>query len=190
MCYVDLNPVRAKLAESLEDSEFTSIYDRIMAKKARKRLDAMDAQQEKAQAGEKTLSLDEERLAEERELLITALKREEFLLPLDGEDGAFSRVKEQEYLAVVDWTGRQLRKDKPGAISAEIRPVLESLELDAEEWLETVRKYRFRFGLVAGTVEHIRRVAEKLGKRWMKGCRSGEQAFLNNGPPANSPVAA
>ena len=35
MAYVDLNPVRAKLAETLEASEFTSIHDRLTARKAR-----------------------------------------------------------------------------------------------------------------------------------------------------------
>jgi REP element-mobilizing transposase RayT len=31
---------------------------------------------------------------------------------------------------------------------------------------------------------------EEVAKRRLKGCRSGEQAFLNNGPPAHSPAAA
>jgi hypothetical protein len=38
MAYVDLNPVRARLADTLEDSVFTSIYDRLTAQRAKKRL--------------------------------------------------------------------------------------------------------------------------------------------------------
>ncbi len=85
---------------------------------------------------------------------------------------------------MVDWTGRQLRSDKPGAISPEVRPLLESLELDPEEWVETIRTYGKRFGIVAGTVEHIREAASALGRRWLKGCRSCESAFLT---PERSP---
>ena len=35
MAYVDLNPVRAKLADTLEASTFTSVHDRLVARKAR-----------------------------------------------------------------------------------------------------------------------------------------------------------
>ena len=38
MAYVDLNPVRARLADTLEDYEFTSVYDRMIAERASKRV--------------------------------------------------------------------------------------------------------------------------------------------------------
>jgi putative transposase len=41
MAYVDLNPVRAQIAEGLADSEFTSAYDRVVAQRARVRLEAL-----------------------------------------------------------------------------------------------------------------------------------------------------
>ncbi len=41
--YVDLNPIRAAMAESLEKSEFTSAYDRLVAQ-AGKRVESSAAQ--------------------------------------------------------------------------------------------------------------------------------------------------
>ncbi|MFQ3241080.1 MAG: hypothetical protein ACI9A1_000406 [Lentimonas sp.] len=38
MAYVDLNPVRAQIADGLEESHFTSVYDRVMAQRAKVRL--------------------------------------------------------------------------------------------------------------------------------------------------------
>ena len=81
-----------------------------------------------------------------------------------------------------------MRKDIPGVISEDIRPLLESLELDAGEWVETVKKYRKRFGLMAGTVEHIREAAARTGKAWLKGCRSCEAAFRKKKSPIPVPA--
>ena len=36
--YVDLNPVRARIADTLEDYEFTSVYDRMIAERASRRV--------------------------------------------------------------------------------------------------------------------------------------------------------
>ena len=52
---------------------------------------------------------------------------------------------ETEYLWLVDWTGRQLREDKPGAIDPRVAPILESLGLDGRQWAKTVRGYRKLF---------------------------------------------
>ena len=38
MAYVDLNPVRARIAATLEDYGFTSVYDRMIAARASKRV--------------------------------------------------------------------------------------------------------------------------------------------------------
>ena len=42
MAYVDLNPVRAKMAACLEESRLTSVHDRIIARRARLRLEVID----------------------------------------------------------------------------------------------------------------------------------------------------
>ena len=39
-------------------------------------------------------------------------------------------------LKLLDWTGRQLRKDKAGKIPAEFDSILERLDCSAESWLD------------------------------------------------------
>ncbi|MCF7837273.1 MAG: transposase [Candidatus Marinimicrobia bacterium] len=177
MCYVDLNPVRARLATSLEGSEFTGAYDRIMARKAAERAKALECAVE---------DVSPEQLAHAKGELERALEREKFLCPLDEGRHLFAYYGTMDYLRVVDATGRALRSDKPGRIGEDVRPLLESLDLDADEWLETVRKYGKRFGLVAGTVEHLREAARQMGQRWVKGCGCAAAVFRR--PPESLPV--
>ena len=40
-----------------------------------------------------------------------------------------------DYLDLVDWTGRQIRDDKRGAIDESLPGILNRLELDGEQWL-------------------------------------------------------
>ncbi len=61
-----------------------------------------------------------------------------------------------QYLRLLDWTGRQIRAKKAGSVSkagsipADCAPILERLELNAETWLDVVRNFRKRFRTEAG----------------------------------------
>jgi hypothetical protein len=66
--------------------------------------------------------------------------------------GCLSMTLDQ-YLKLLDWTGRQIRKDKVGAISADCAPVLERLDCSAETWVDFVRHFRKRFRNEAGLAE-------------------------------------
>jgi hypothetical protein len=55
-----------------------------------------------------------------------------------------------QYLQLLDWTGRQLRRDKPGVISSDLKPILERLDCTVESWMDLVRNFRRRFRTEAG----------------------------------------
>ena len=44
-----------------------------------------------------------------------------------------------DYLRILDWTGRQLRRDQRGAIAQDLRPILERLGSGGESWGDGVR---------------------------------------------------
>ena len=64
-----------------------------------------------------------------------------------------------QYLKLLDWTGRQLRKDKAGKIPAEFDPILERLDCSAESWLDLVQNFRKRFRTEAGLAKSLQSVS-------------------------------
>ena len=67
----------------------------------------------------------------------------------DGVHGSLRETLDQ-YLKLLDWTGRQIRKDKVGAIPKDCAPILERLECSAETWVDFVKNFRKRFRNEAG----------------------------------------
>ena len=132
MAYVDLNPVRAKMAATPEQSDHTSIKERISP------------------------SLN---LAESISELAATHQLNHFdmaLKPLLAFEGNVTMNKQQgvlfslcDYLELVDITGRIIRDDKRGAIPLHLSPILERLGLDRKTWLtnatafEHIYKKRF-----------------------------------------------
>lgn len=121
MAYVDLNPIRAKLATTPELSDYTSIQER-----TRPIFNLSNAVKAQVRRGE---------------LYDTDLPIE--LKPLLHFDSVISEKNPQtgipfsfdDYLALVDWTGRAIREDKRGFIDNNLPSILERMDIPIKHWL-------------------------------------------------------
>lgn len=82
-----------------------------------------------------------------------------------------------EYLQLLDWTGRELRSGKRGAIPADVAPLLTRLHVSEESWLKLVTGFSRIFRLAAGTPLSLQRDAEKHGKRRREGIAQSTALF-------------
>src|SRR5690606_8875453 len=134
MAYVDLNPIRAGMEKDLTTSDFTSIQQRLF--------DYAKESGDKS-ATEKTLR---ERAGEQaaiKEELGLADLPEAPLMPFDGSSHTdihtalpFTR---EDYLDLVDKTGRAIRDDKRGFIPSDIPPIISRLGINPDRWLEHIQ---------------------------------------------------
>ncbi len=106
MAYIDLNPVRAGVCETLEESEFTSIQARIRQ---------LSAEQSPPKRPVPKLMPFGAGMNDEQEPAS---------LPYDL----------RNYIELVDWTGRIARADKKGFIPENAPPLLSVLRLNQEQW--------------------------------------------------------
>lgn len=131
MAYVDLNPIRAKMADTLEQSDHTSIQLRIQA--------------------------------------VLKGEQPENLLPFIGTERknqpkgiAFSL---QDYLELVEDTGRIIRADKRGLISKSSAKLLIRLNIPHENWLKLTTEFGKLFHGPVGTLQELSSYCEHLEKR-------------------------
>jgi REP element-mobilizing transposase RayT len=148
MAYVDLNPVRADMADTPEASDYTSIQRRIHAL-------ADQTNDQPAQPEE--------------------------LLPFVGNPrqempkGLAFRL--MDYLELVDWTGRQLRDDKRGAISESAPPILQRLGINTDSWLSLTQQFESHFSTFAGRADDIRHACQSRGQSWAYGMGAARRLF-------------
>ena len=84
-----------------------------------------------------------------------------------------------EYLSLLDWTGRQIRVDKPGHIPHELPPILERLQINQNHWPKTIESYGENSRAFFGTEPSMREMAHKLNKKWCVGVGFSKLAFLS-----------
>ena len=130
MAYVDLNPVRAGIAQELIDSDFTSIQERIKAFKQAQQ--AVEDEQNDQVADSST---------KDDEAWLTSYQPESLLA--FGTSNCqnklcFSLV---DYLDLVDWTGRSVRSDKKGFIDADVPELVKQLGISEQSWLELSQRF-------------------------------------------------
>jgi hypothetical protein len=96
-----------------------------------------------------------------------------WLAPLErcvvGEDAEVTRLTVEQYLDLVDATGRLIREGKRGAIDPRLAPILQRLELSVEAWLATMLGWRQMLGGSAlGRLASRTAEAGRRGVRWIK----------------------
>jgi len=97
---------------------------------------------------------------------------------IEGRDAGLLGFREQggplplyrdEYLGLVDWTGRQLRRGKQGKIAAELPPIVERLNYSARQWQREMTHYGKWYYRAVGGLAAIENYCEHLGQQWLKG---------------------
>ena len=95
-------------------------------------------------------------------------------------DLGFLSLTPEQYLSLLDWTGRQVRQDKRGSIPAELAPILERLQIVEEQWFETVLNFGRTFRTAAGRIDSLAAEAVRRGRRWLQGMRASRRQFSRN----------
>lgn len=158
MAYVDLNPMRADIASTPEESEFTSICARIKILKA-----------------------------QQSSMLPTSAGSDGFAtaLPLLAFNDSNSEGRPaipfsiSDYLALVNWTATARRKDRRSAIEEQFPVIMNRLNLDSEAWQVAMRPHGNVFGRALGRLDYMRLHARTLGQSWVRGLQQAERIYRN-----------
>ena len=139
LAYVDLNPVRAGMAKTPEEADYTSIADRSAS------------MQQNAHGGNK------------------APKQPDHLLSFVGNPRADTPkglpFRLADYLELLDWSGRAVLENKRGAIPQDQPPILERLQIDPKHWLYMTQHFESKFKGLVGAGYSLKAACKELGYR-------------------------
>ena len=172
MVYADLNPIRAALAATPEDSDFTSVQERIRAWK-----------EEVVQSFAKTKSTDAGLPIEIPSVGNPDAKgTDTWLCPIasaSGKRGLLSMTT-AEYIDLVDRSGRMVVAGKRGSIDADLAPILQRMGVNPDTWVDTVSRFGSIFHGAVGTVSNLRAFADQVGRKWIAGVSAARSAFVSS----------
>jgi REP element-mobilizing transposase RayT len=209
--YVDLNPIRAGVAETPKQSEYTSAFDRIQSRPTTRpaaashgplpaslpthvptapcppvappRADSWLCElslQEGVSASPDANSpaaVHDSRLASTEATEAPGEHRVGPNRAVRASDQGYLPIRLDQYLSLLDWTGRQLRVGSRGTIPSGLAPILERLGVIGDGWVETVRQFGRWFKTAAGRRASLAHLAVRRGKAWLQGQSAAALAF-------------
>jgi REP element-mobilizing transposase RayT len=155
MAYVDLNPIRAGMAETPETSDFTSIQQRIQEGQANPK--PMPQPTETA----------EEILPEAPIMPFDATGQADWAIPFAYDD----------YLDLVDWTGRAVHPKKRGAIPSYQPKILHRIGMDAEQFINYAHRFLKEFGSAVGKPQKLVALCTQRHTRYVRGVQAARKLF-------------
>lgn len=188
--YVDLNEVRAALARTPEESYHTSAYRRILGRLLRLERAAL-------QRSDGPVATWSQLRAEDPDFWLCPIDQASqapLLGPGPTDPGTvqappsaslvhkqrrhgFLPVTLDQYLALLDWSGRGCPRDKPGAIDADLPPILKRLGLGASGWLELLQQFDQGSRQAVGSPSALLEEALRRGRRWLHGLGQARRCF-------------
>jgi len=203
--YVDLNPVRAAMAATPDQSRHTSAYDRIQGHQGKlidsAAFDLVPISTETAGKVIRETPVDELRRrhkAKKHNPRGRKVRRDGWLSPLtldsevlslepqvhlDGmraSDKGFLHVNWEDYFALLRWTACQSIDGMSAKVPANLAGLLSSLGVDASMWRDLVWHFKKYFGRATcvGSPTAMAADAERFGKRWHRGQKTARAFYL------------
>jgi hypothetical protein len=99
-------------------------------------------------------------------------------LHVRASDQGFLPIQVEHYVMLLDWTGRELRADKRGAIPDHLAPIVDRLGINRSNWVETVRGFGRLFKQAAGRPSSLVDAAARRSRRWFQGKAAARTAFV------------
>ena len=172
MAYVDLNPIRAQMAEDLESSDFTSIQQRLYDYSREKGKSIKHSKNLEIQVKQQTKIKDELELND---------LPEASLMPFDGSSHTsihsalpFTR---EEYFQLVETTGRCFNPKKKGYIPKSQQNVIIKLGIDPNQWLDHIQYFGKRYGNSVGSRVNMKQYAKGFHLSRVKGMKASDRAY-------------
>ena len=201
--YVDLNPIRAAMAKTPEESVHTSAYDRIKALQgatipsAAAELVAIETSEAGRILRSSTPAQVRKRNAEAKKRRGPSILRDAWLSPLTineranvglqasttgvrTSDKGFLSLELRDYLTLLDWTGRQRGTVEKADIPKELDPILKRIGIDGRMWADLVWRFKKYFGRsgAAGSPQSLRDSAAQNNRKFTRGQRSSAACFV------------
>ena len=203
--YVDLNPIRAAMAESPDKAVHTSAHDRIHADRGKQiaaaAFDLVPITNQ--EAGDKIKNTPIEQLKKQRkakkrnptgrriasDAWLSPLTLDKQILSLDPQvhgdglrasDRGFLQISREDYLSLLNWTAKQGIDGIAAQVPTKLATLLTSLGIDSTMWRDMVWHFKKYFGrcTCVGSPEAMAADALKSGKRWHRGQRAVRGLYL------------
>ncbi|MFL0802280.1 MAG: transposase [Agarilytica sp.] len=172
MAYVDLNPIRAGMESNLNESDFTSIQQRLFDFAKRKR------QVKPHSAITKCISK-QERL---KAALGVEKQPEAPLMRFDGSSHTDIHralpFTQEDYFTLLDATGRAFREDKRGYIPSDVPSIVSQYGIDPNKWLAHVQGFGCTYSICVGSADKIVEYAHIFQRRWAKGVGAAQDVYV------------
>lgn len=181
MVYVDLNPIRARMADTPEVSEHTSVAERIAELNVRQRPHGEPEPIERSHvrvAVDSTTHAATPIVAVKCESRLARLPLQP-LMPFDATARLRAAVPFafDDYLLLVETTGRCVRPDKRGAIPPAAAALLVRLKIDPERFVDCAMTLMRRFGSAVGAPAHLTELCLARQVKYLRGMALAQRLF-------------